>query len=110
MIYKKSHALNQLILFVFLHSWGFLRSSFLKIEWSLVLKFFFLDDISYVFLLDASICTTIDENKQKQKPTLQIFLKDDTERKIMEIHKYSLLLLIGIFKTLNSLKSNYLRN
>ena len=32
--------------------------------------------LSYVFLLDASIFTTIDEKKQEQKSTLQIFLKD----------------------------------
>ena len=111
MIYKKSHVLNEVILFGFLHFWGFLRPSLLKIEWSLVLNFFSLMTyLSYVFLIDVSIFTTIDEKKQKQKLTLQIFLKDVTERKTMEIHKYSLLLIIGIFKTLNSLKSNYLRN
>ena len=36
---------------------------------------------SYVFLLDASIFTTIDEKKEEQKSTLQIFLKDVTEEK-----------------------------
>ena len=33
------------------------------------------------FLLDASIFTTIDEKKEEQKSTLQIFLKDVTEEK-----------------------------
>ena len=35
---------------------------------------------SYVFLLDASIFTTIDEKKEEQKSTLQIFFKDVTEK------------------------------
>ena len=40
------------------------------------------------FLLDASIFTTIDEKKkQEQKSTLQVFLKDVTEEKNLEIHK-----------------------
>ena len=39
--------------------------------------------LSYVFLLDASlfIFTTIDEKKEEQKSTYQIFLKDVTEEK-----------------------------
>ena len=41
------------------------------------------------FSLDASIFTTIDENKEEQESTLQIFLKDVTEEKNVEIHKYS---------------------
>ena len=44
---------------------------------------------SYVFLLDASIFTTIDEKKEEQKSTLQIFLKDVTEEKTVEIRKHS---------------------
>ena len=40
------------------------------------------------FLLDASIFNTIDEKKkQEQKSTLQVFLKDVTEEKNLEIHK-----------------------
>ena len=35
----------------------------------------------YVFLLDASIFTTIDEKKEEQKSTLEIFLKDVTEER-----------------------------
>ena len=41
-----------------------------------------------IFLLDASIFTTIDEKKEEQQST-QIFLKDVTERKKVEIHKHS---------------------
>ena len=37
--------------------------------------------IQLFFLLDASIFTTIDEKKEEQKSTLQIFLKDVTEEK-----------------------------
>ena len=44
---------------------------------------------SYIFLLDASIFTTTDEKKEEQQSTLQIFLKDVTEGKNVEIHKHS---------------------
>ena len=57
------------------------------------------------FLLDASIFTAIDEKKEEQKSTLQIFLKDVTEEKDLEIHQHSWLLIIWIFKILNFLKS-----
>ena len=45
--------------------------------------------LSYVFLLDASIFTTIGEKKEEQQSTLQIFLNDVTEGKNEEIHKDS---------------------
>ena len=45
--------------------------------------------LSYYFLLNASIFTTIDEKKEEQKSTLQIFLKDVTEEKDLEIHQHS---------------------
>ena len=62
----------------------------LNIEWTLILQFCFLDTyLSYDFLLDASIFTTIDEKKEEQQSTLQIFLKDVTEGKNVEIHKHS---------------------
>ena len=35
--------------------------------------------------------TTIDEKKEEQKSTLQIFLKDVTEEKNLEIHKQIIL-------------------
>ena len=43
--------------------------------------------LSYVLLLDASliIFTIIDEKKEEQKSTYQIFLKDVTEEKNVEI-------------------------
>ena len=44
--------------------------------------------IRYV-LLDASIFTTIDEKKEEQQQTLEIFLKRVTEGKDVEIHKHS---------------------
>ena len=37
------------------------------------------------FLLDACIFTTVHEKKEKQQSTLQIFLKDVTEGKNVEI-------------------------
>ena len=45
--------------------------------------------LSYIFLLDAFIFTTIDEKIEEQKSTLQIFLKDVTEEKNVQIHKHS---------------------
>ena len=42
--------------------------------------------LSFVFLLDAFIFTTIAERKEEQKSTLQIFITDD---KNVEIHKHS---------------------
>ena len=54
----------------------------LDIEWTLILQFCFLDDLKLCFLLDAfTIFTTSDEKKEEQKSTLQIFLKDVTEKK-----------------------------
>ena len=48
-----------------------------------------LKQASDIFLLDASIFTTTDEKKEEQQSTLQIFLKDVTEGKSVEIHKHS---------------------
>ena len=45
--------------------------------------------LSYIFLLDAFIFTTIPERKEEQKSSLQIFLKDVTDDKNVEIHKHS---------------------
>ena len=46
-----------------------------------------------LFLLGASIFTTIDEKKEEQQSFIpkeqQIFLKDVTEGKNVEIHKHS---------------------
>ena len=62
----------------------------LNIELTLILQFCFLDDLlKLCFVLDASIFTTIYEKKEEQKSTLQIFLKDVTEEKNVEIHKHS---------------------
>ena len=49
----------------------------LNIEWILILCNF-VSYLSFAFLLDASIFTTIDEEKEEQKSTLQQFLKDVT--------------------------------
>ena len=85
--------------------------SLLNIELTLNLQWCFLDDLLKLFLLlDASIFTTIYEKKEKQKSTLQITLKDVTEEKNLEIHKYSWLSIIWILKKLNFLKSNFLTN
>ena len=45
--------------------------------------------LTYVFLLDASILTTIAEKKEEQKSNFQIFLKVVTEKKNVETHKHS---------------------
>ena len=72
-------------------SGGFLENlPLLNIELTLILQFCFLDDLlKLCFVLDASIFTTIYEKKEEQKSTLQIFLKDVTEEKNVEIHKHS---------------------
>ena len=49
-------------------------------------------------LQDAYIFTTINEKNEEQKSTLQIFLKDITGEKKLEVHKHSWLLIIWIFK------------
>ena len=60
------------------------------IEWTLILQFASLMTyLSYVFLLDAFIFTTIDEKIEEEKSTLQIFLKDVTGEKNGQIHKHS---------------------
>ena len=84
----------------------------LNIESTLILQFCFLDDLLKIYFLTRclSIFTTIDEKKEEQKSTLQIFLKDVTEEKNLEIHKQSWLSIIWIFKKLNSIKSNCLTN
>ena len=45
--------------------------------------------MGYIFLLDTSIFTAIDEKKEEQQSTLQIFLNDVTEGKNVEIRKHS---------------------
>ena len=52
-----------------------------------------------MFLLDASIFTTIDEKKEEQKSTLQIFLRDVTGEKMWKF-----------INTVNSQKFEYSKN
>ena len=62
----------------------------MDIDWTLIFQFCFLDDLNKLyFLLDASIFSTIDEKKEEQQSTLQIFFKDVTEEKNVEMHKHS---------------------
>ena len=69
--------------YIFEDSSDFENLPLLNIEWTLILQFCFLDAyLSHDFLLDASIFTTIDEKKEEQRSTLQIFLKDVWEKKI----------------------------
>ena len=84
----------------------------LNTELTLILQVCFLDDLLKLCFLTRclSIFTTIDEKKEEQESTLQIFLKNVTEEKNLEISKHSWLLIIWIFKNLNSLKWNYLTN
>ena len=49
----------------------------LNIEWTLILQFCFLGDLLKPhFLLDASIFTAIDEEKEERKSSLQLFVED----------------------------------
>ena len=84
-VYKKPHALNEVIFldfYIFEDSSDLENLPLLNIELTLILQFCFLDDLlKLCFLLDASIFTTIYEKKEEQKSTLQIFLKDVTEKK-----------------------------
>ena len=63
----------------------------LNIELTLILLFSFLDDLLKICFPTRClfIFTTIDEKKEEQKSTYQIFLKDVTEEKNVEIHKHS---------------------
>ena len=63
----------------------------LNIELTLILQFFLLDDLFklYFFTRCLYIFTAIDQKKEQQKSTYQIFLKDITEEKNLENHKHS---------------------
>ena len=63
----------------------------LNIELTLILQFCFLDNLLKLCFLTRclSFFTAIDEEKEEQKSSYQIFLKDVTEDKNLEIHKYS---------------------
>ena len=45
--------------------------------------------IFFYYLLNVTIFTAIDEKKEEQQSPLQIFLKDVTEEKSVEIHKHN---------------------
>ena len=74
-IYKKSHFVW---IIIFLRISLTLKTySLSNIELTVILQFCFLGDLIKIrFLLDASIFTTTDEEKEEQKSTLQLFLKD----------------------------------
>ena len=84
----------------------------LNIELILILQFCFLDDLLKLCFLTRclSIFTVIYEKKEEQKSADQMFLKDVTEKKDLEIHKHSWLSMVWLFKKLNSFKLNYLMN
>ena len=73
-VYKKPHALNEVIFFdfyIFEDSSDLENLPLLNTEWTLILQFCFLDTyLSYDLLLDVSIFTTIDEKKEEQRSTL----------------------------------------
>ena len=95
-------------IYIFEDSSHFENLSSLNIELTLTLQFFLLDDLFklYFFTTCLSIFTAIDQNKEQQKSTCQIFLKDITEERNLENHKHSWLSMVWIFKKLNSFKSN----
>ena len=122
LICNKSHALNEVILFGYLHFWGFLW------PWKLTFIEHWINFNSPIFfprwLTEAvfftrclSIFTAIDQKKEEQKSTDQIFLKDVTEEKklsLCEIHTHSWLSMVWIFKNLSPLNHtifiNYLQS
>ena len=70
-VYKKPHALNEVIFldfYIFEDSSDLENLPLLNIELTLILQFCFLDDLlKLCFVLDASIFTTIYEKKEEQK-------------------------------------------
>ena len=93
-ICNKFHALNEVILFGFLHfqdSSDLENLPLLNIELILILQFCSLDDLLKLCFLTRclSVFTTIDEKKEEQNSTLPIFLKGVTGRKNLEIHKHN---------------------
>ena len=95
-------------IYIFEDSSHFENLSSLNIELTLTLQFFLLDDLFKLYFITTclSIFTAIDQNKEQQKSTCQIFLKDITEERNLENHKHSWLSMVWIFKKLNSFKSN----
>ena len=77
--------------YIFEDSSDFENLPLLNIESTLILQFCFLDDLLKIYFLTRclSIFTTIDEKKEEKKSTLQLFLKDVTEEKKLEIHEPS---------------------
>ena len=111
-IYNKCHALNEVIsfdIYIFEDSFDLENLPLLNIELTLILQFYFLHDLLKLSFLTRclSIYTATDEKKEEQKSTYQIFLKDVTEEKSLEIHKNSWPSMVWIYKKLNSFKSNY---
>ena len=73
--------------FIFKDSSGLEDLALLNIGLTLILQFCFLDDLLKLCFFSL-IFITIDEKKEEQKSTLQIFSKDVTEEKNLEIHKH----------------------
>ena len=70
----------------------------LNIEWTSILQFCFLGDLLKLCLFNKCL-STIDEEEEEQKSTLQLFLKDIcylSLKKNLEIHKHSWLSIIWI--------------
>ena len=111
-IYNKCHALNEVILFdiyIFEDSFDLENLPLLNIELTLILQFYFLDDLLKLSFLTR--CLSIYWWKERgTKVNLSNILKDVTDEKSLEIHKNSWLSMVWIYKKLNSFKSNYLIN
>ena len=76
-VYKKPHALNEVIFldfYIFEDSSDLENLPLLNIELSLILQFCFLNDLLKICFLTRclSIFTTIDKKKEEQKSTLEI--------------------------------------
>ena len=81
-------------IYIFDDSSGLENLPLLNIELTLILQFSFPDDLLKLFFFTRclSIFTAIDQKKEEQKSTDQIFLKDVTEEKklsLCEIHTHS---------------------
>ena len=111
-IYNKCHALNEVILFdiyIFEDSFDLENLPLLNIELTLILQFYFLDDLLKLSFLTRWL-SIYWWKERGTKVNLSNILKDVTDEKSLEIHKNSWLSMVWIYKKLNSFKSNYLIN
>ena len=84
----------------------------LNIELTLFLQFCFFDDLLKLCFLTKCLFFSpqLMKRKRNKNQLFKYFWRMLLRKKILENHKHNWLLIIWIFKKLNSLKSNYLTN